>query len=94
MEDKIQDELQVKGNPESLNDGGKSFFQDTEGNFSSGRLIKVMSGFMAIVTALTGAITLIKQPTNTVIADYCFKLTGLFLATATGSELVQKITGR
>lgn len=90
----MNDELQVKGNADSINDGGKSFFQDTEGNFSSGRLIKVISAIMAVTTALMGTITLIKQPTNIIIADYCFKMTGLFLATATGSELVQKITGK
>ncbi len=90
----INDELQVKGNANQINDGGKSFFQDAEGNFSSGRFIKITSGIMAFITITTGVVTLIFQPNNSEIANYCFKVAGLLLATATGSEVVQKITGR
>lgn len=90
----MSDELKVVGNKDLANDGGKGFFQDAEGNFSSGRFIKVLSALMAFVTAIAGTITLIASPTNAAISDYCFKMTGLFLATATGAEIVQKVTGK
>ena len=90
----MSDELKVVGNTNSLDDGGKTFFQDAEGNFSSGRVIKLMSAFSAFIVAGTGLAFVIKDPTNAVLSDYCFKMAGLFLATATGAELVQKITGR
>ena len=72
----------------------KGLFYDDKGNFSSGRVVKVQSVILAGISFLTGIVVLIKDPTNVAIGDYCFKMTGLFLATATGAEIVQKVTGR
>ena len=73
----------------------KGLFYDDKGNFSSGRVVKMTSIFLAIATSLTGlgALLFMKAP-NMLLSDYCFKMTGLFLATATGAEIVQKTTGR
>ena len=72
----------------------KGLFYDDKGNFSSGRVVKLGSAIMAIASSIMGAVTLVRQPDNIIMADYCFKLTGLFIASATGAEIVQKTTGR
>ena len=69
-------------------------FYDDEGNFSSGRVVKMQSIVLAAISFLTGIIVLIKDPSNLAISDYCFKTTGLFVATASAAEIVQKTTGR
>ncbi len=83
----MDDEIQLKGN---------SLFQDKDGNFSSGRVIKIVSGVAALVIAVAGVaiLTFLPPADSATLSDYCFKMAGLFLATATGSEIVQKITGR
>ncbi len=77
-----------------MEEKSKGLFYDGEGNFSSGRVVKVGSAIMAGVSFAIGAVTLILDPANSGIADYSFRMTGLFLATATGAEIVQKTTGR
>ena len=69
------------------------FLYDEKGNLSSGRLVKLTSIILAGITTLTGLVALIFVD-NAELSGYCFKMTGLFLATATGSEVVQKVTGR
>ena len=64
------------------------------GDYSSGRLMKLMSAFFAVGFGVYGMFLITSAPENSVLADYCLKQTALFLGVATGSELVQKLTGK
>jgi len=71
------------------------FFTDPDGDFSSGRLIKVFSFISAVVIGIgtVVALSIIKDAASAQqMADYSSKLVAMFLGTATGAELVQKIT--
>lgn len=70
------------------------FLQDPEGDFSSGRLIKVLSFIMAGATGLGGGIALMISAPNSTLASYCLKLAAMFLGVASGTEVVQKVLGK
>lgn len=68
--------------------------QNKDGELSSGRLIKIISAVTAVAFGAVGMVIIAKNPSNIILADYCLKQTAIFLGVATGTELVQKITGR
>jgi len=69
-------------------------FQNNKGELSSGRVVKLIAGASAFVLAFIGLYVVSNDASNELVADYCFKMAGLFLGVATSAELVQKITGR
>ena len=73
-------------------------FRDPQGDFSSGRFIKVFSFFVAVLLAGFLCIVLWKTsktiPADPNLVNAVSWVIGAFLGVATGSELVQKITGR
>jgi hypothetical protein len=71
------------------------FFTDPQGDFSSGRLIKIFSFVVAVVigVGVVFAMSFVKDAAVAEqMSDYSLKLVAMFLGTATGAELVQKIT--
>lgn len=72
-----------------------TFLQDGGGNQSSGRLVKLISLFLAGLVALGGfTVLIIQKNSNPDLANYCLLITSAFLTVATGSEIVQKVTGK
>lgn len=67
------------------------FLQGPQGEFSSGRLMKLLSFTIAVLFAVAGFIELRLNPDPT-LSNFMLVVVGLFLGVATGSELVSKIT--
>ncbi len=73
----------------------KGLLYDDKGNFSSGRVVKLTSLLMAVILGVVGLVGVFFKPASASgLTDYCFKMVGLFAATATGAEITQKVTGR
>jgi uncharacterized membrane protein YfcA len=75
----------------------KGMFQDPQGDFSSGRFIKITSLFMAAILSGILAYGFIfeftkEKPSDPSIVSSIAWTIGAFLGVAAGAELVQKIT--
>lgn len=71
------------------------FLYDPNGDLSSGRLIKILSFVMSAVMAIGGVIAIAFVPVSgPTLSGYCSTIAAMFLATATGTELIQKVTGK
>lgn len=71
---------------------GQGYLQGPDGELSSGRLQKIVSLVVAVISAATGFILMLVNPelANSGLGMYALGITGLFLAVATGSEIAQK----
>ncbi len=73
----------------------RGFFEDNEGDKSSGRLIKIFSFFMAIVFAIAGVFLLYAARDSGIAAEmgkYMVSIVAMFLGVATSAEFIQKVT--
>lgn len=75
------------------------FLNDSDGNLSSGRLVKVcsfaISALVAIGCTIFAVIQLMNgKPITQDFINFTLGVTGIFMATATAGEVVQKITGK
>lgn len=81
-------------------EGTKSMLMDADGDISSGRVVKVYAFFTAVgitVLGLAAIIVLIwadKAAMAKELTTYVMGSAGMFLTVATGTEIVQKITGK
>lgn len=71
---------------------GQGFLQGPDGELSSGRLIKIGSFVVAVITSIVGfALLAIPATANPNIGTYAFQITGLFAGLAVGAEASQRI---
>lgn len=72
------------------------YFQDANGDLSSGRAMKLVSfAFAMVLTTLGGtAIFFASEALAPELNSYLIAVIALFLGVATSAELVQKITGK
>ena len=71
------------------------FLEDSSGDLSSGRLMKLTSFFFAIFFAAVGAaiIFFAAEYAPAEIGNYFLGVIGMFLGVATSAEIVQKLKG-